>query len=369
MPLVRIFGDFGMLSAFTFVLKADGNTGIKLEFLEPHQFIGMRENDIVADMHVYVGTPARLALGASAALRHVAIRVPDTDAAWLDEYDRIESLPSVVRGRVDLARRLLAFMRKPVDTAAAAAATASDAVPHLSVNPKIAVVTLTTLERIAVWSENMTENIKRQRQRQPVSWYIVCDAGSAGVIESVIDNVHVVETADDASIGAKRNAGCEAARRDGCEVIMMMDDDDFYPIESVAKRLAALRKTGKPIVMCSTIPMYDPRQYSSAMNVPPLLDEPHLRGSEASLAFLTKAWEAQKFAEDVKVAEGAGFLVGRMQQVAEISPLSIIVAIQHGGNCSSRKFPTMKEPNGCHWQLPGSYLNWLQETIQKLSPK
>jgi hypothetical protein len=136
----------------------------------------------------------------------------------------------------------------------------------------------------------------------------------------------------------------------------MMDDDDHYPESSVATRVSWL--TGRGAVYCSTLPMYDLRRYVSAINVPPQIESPAERVSEATLAFRREFWEARGF-PDVGMAEGCGFLDGsgaeRIRQTAEIPPAGVIVSFIHGGNSSSRRVPAEQEPNGCHWGFSDEY--------------
>ena len=51
----------------------------------------------------------------------------------------------------------------------------------------------------------------------------------------------------------------------------------------------------------------------------------------------------------VHIGEGAAFIRGREQMCREISPQDVIVSLNHPRNSSSRKTPTFKEPNGCHY--------------------
>ena len=149
------------------------------------------------------------------------------------------------------------------------------------------------------------------------------------------------------SISAKRNLGVEKAMYD---ILVNMDDDDVYPENSVLHRVAMMLKDpAKECAFSTTIPCYDITKYSSFMNVPPMTLPMAERVSEATMIFTRKFWEANKFDETVKVAEGDAFIRGREQMCRELSPQDVIVSLVHPKNTSARKLPEIKEPNGCHY--------------------
>jgi hypothetical protein len=140
---------------------------------------------------------------------------------------------------------------------------------------------------------------------------------------------------------------------------MMMDDDDHYPKSSVIARVSWLTGLKKQCVYCATIPMYDARNYISAMNVPPLDLPPQSRVSEATLAFTREFWAAQKFPAAVNVAEGEDFIGTRYAMTAEIPPDGVIVSLLHGGNSTSRRVPNTDKPNGCHFGFDDEYFSYI----------
>jgi hypothetical protein len=123
------------------------------------------------------------------------------------------------------------------------------------------------------------------------------------------------------------------------DYLIMMDDDDVYPNNSILHRIAMLLKSpSKDCVFCTTIPCYDITKYSSFMNVPPITLPMSERVSEATLGFKRSFWESQKF-ESVQIAEGNTFIHGREHMCREVSPQEVIVSLVHPKNTSSRKIP------------------------------
>ena len=156
-----------------------------------------------------------------------------------------------------------------------------------------------------------------------------------------------------ASVAAKRNVGVAKAT---AEIILMMDDDDHYPVTSFRRRVSWLQHPWRPkAVAATTIACYDLVKGISAVNSPPMNIPLGQRISEASLAFYKSWWVERGFPEAVQVGEGEEFVAGRESDLLEIPPQQIIVAFSHGKNTSSRRIPS-GDPNGCFWGFPKEYL-------------
>lgn len=160
------------------------------------------------------------------------------------------------------------------------------------------------------------------------------------------------------TIGEKRNMACQRAQHD---IILMMDDDDHYPSSSFSRRVAWLTRhpSGPQASACTTIACYDLLHGTSAVNTPPWTLGLKERISEATLVFFKKFWEEKPF-PSTNMAEGEGFLEGREEQVLELQPQQIIVAMSHGQNASSRRIPQSEGGNpSCFWGFPKEFLIFL----------
>lgn len=159
-------------------------------------------------------------------------------------------------------------------------------------------------------------------------------------------------------IGEKRNIACKRAQN---SIILMMDDDDHYPVQSFRYRVAWLLKhpSQPKCTVATTIACYDLLKGTSAVNTPPFTLGLKERISEATLTFYKSFWEEQQF-PSANMAEGDGFLHGREKDVLELQPQQIIVAMSHGTNSSSRRIPP--GPSGqpsCFWGFPKEFLIFL----------
>ena len=178
-----------------------------------------------------------------------------------------------------------------------------------------------------------------------LEWVIV-DDGDDSIEDCLIGipNVKYVRCENRLNIGEKRNLAVKNAMYD---VLVMMDDDDVYPNNSVLQRVAMMLALQKQCGFCTTIPCYDITKFVSFMNVPPMQLSIGERVSEATLVFTRAFWE-QKHFDEINIAEGNMFVTGREKHCVVLSPQEIIVSLIHPGNTSARKSPE-GEPNGCHY--------------------
>jgi hypothetical protein len=163
-----------------------------------------------------------------------------------------------------------------------------------------------------------------------------------------LDNCHI-------TIGEKRNIGVENATR---EIVLFMDDDDHYPQTSFRRRVAwLLCNDKKKIACCTTLALYDLIHGTSAVNVPPYHLPLSQRISEATLTFHKSAWRERPFPA-VSLSEGEGWIEGRENEVTEIFPQQIIVALTHEKNKSGRRIPPSGPPS-CFWGFDEPFLVFL----------
>ena len=200
-----------------------------------------------------------------------------------------------------------------------------------------------------------------------LEWVIV-DDGSDPIKDLVSDLPNVTYVLCDEreggwTIGAKRNLAVQRAKHD---ILVMLDDDDVYPNNSVVSRVATmLAEPKKDCCFCTTIPCYDIHETKSFMNVPPMVLPMSERVSEATLCFTRAFWEERKFAE-VQIAEGNAFIRGREQRCREMSPQDVIVSLTHKKTTSDRKAPA-GDPNGCHYGFADELFTLVSEIGQAIA--
>jgi len=232
--------------------------------------------------------------------------------------------------------------------------------------PAISVVTL-VYNRPKFIENALLNLLHTDYPKEKIEWVVVDDSEpdqspSNRVIqfqEKFAGNVVYVPVIKKMSIGAKRNLAVEKSTN---SIILMMDDDDHYPATSFRRRVAYLLKSRRryECAVCTTIAMYDLTTGISAVNVPPFNLSLGKRCSEATLTFTKDFWKSRKF-DALDMAEGEAFLANREEQVVEMPPQQIIVAMTHGTNTSRRKVPEGKV--GCFWGFPRELLEFLHGLV------
>lgn len=366
--LIRIFavGETGLDKYLNFLrLEKGGGRSWELEHCDPVTWVPSK----AADIHIHVGLPLRLAIPWA---KFNAFVVSDAASGWAaKEMDHVLTVASVTERATALKalRTMFAVALRKQHPPMLPVPPASGTMP-----PKVAIITPTRNRKH--WWLNMANNV--MRQSWPVShieWIIVDDGDDGQRLATDVDEFmekspgislkYVEVTTGQKSIGYKRNAAVEAAS-DDTDVFVCMDDDDYYPKDSISSRVAWLtrempaEKPQSQIVYCSSIPMYDLKRYISAIHVSDLDLEPANRVSEATLAFTRAAWMERSF-PDESVAEGVGFLEGREGSTVEIPSKDVIVSFIHTGNPSSRRIPKDQAPNGCHYGFPNDYFTYLHK--------
>ncbi len=229
--------------------------------------------------------------------------------------------------------------------------------------PKVSVITITRDRRPFIPLAKYCM-VAQSYPEDKLEWVIVDDGKDQ--IKDLISDIPFVKyilVDEPMSIGAKRNLAIERASHD---VLVMLDDDDVYPNNSILARVAHMLGAPKKECLFSTvIPCYDIHEKKSFMNVPPMPLGMADRVSEATLCFTRKFWEARKF-PDQQIAEGGAFLRGREDMCREMSPQEILVSLCHKKTTSSRKPPAGMEQNGCHYGFADELFTLVSEIGESL---
>jgi glycosyltransferase involved in cell wall biosynthesis len=233
-----------------------------------------------------------------------------------------------------------------------------DKLPKEADLPPVSVITLTRdrrsfipLAKYSFLAQTYPEHL--------LEWVIV-DDGKDPIKDLVSDlpNVTYILLDEPLSIGAKRNLAISRAKHD---ILVMMDDDDVYPNNSVLARVAhMLAESKKDCLFCTMLPCYEIHETKSFMNVPPITLDMSKRVSEATLCFTRSFWQERGF-PDQQIAEGDAFIHGREQMCREFSPQDVIVSLSHKKTTSSRKPPAGMEVNGSHYGFSDELFTLISE--------
>lgn len=129
-------------------------------------------------------------------------------------------------------------------------------------------------------------------------------------------------------IGAKRNKLNQLAIQAGADIIVDMDDDDYYPPNRVEHSVTALNRTGLQIAGSSVMYIY-------------FADDGIIRkfgpygpnhSTAGCFAFTRKFAEEHKYNELVAYAEESQFTDNFTQPMVQLDPFSTILCISHRKN-------------------------------------
>lgn len=132
-------------------------------------------------------------------------------------------------------------------------------------------------------------------------------------------------------IGEKRNICIEKTSYD---IIVHMDDDDYYPPESVLTRVRLLEKfkDHKQCVGCSKVRCFNMLTEETFESYDPIINM-----SESSLAYTRSFFEQQPFNPSDKKAEGHLFIKDRINLCYDIPSQFIICQFTHNKNTVDRR--------------------------------
>lgn len=160
-------------------------------------------------------------------------------------------------------------------------------------------------------------------------------------------------------IGKKRNKANELASG---EIIVHMDDDDYYPPDSIINRVRALLTYSKNCVGCSSINCINLLDNTCFKTCGGYKDNTIITG-EASLCYYKKFWEDQRYDEDVIGEECKAFLENRTNDYIDLHSAFVMIAITHSKNMSDRVIKNSINRFNFFNELPVSVVNLL-ETLQ-----
>jgi Glycosyl transferase family 2 len=154
------------------------------------------------------------------------------------------------------------------------------------------------------------------------------DPALAALLAAQANARYVHEGGQKLPIGAKRNRLNRLALDAGADVIVCMDDDDFYPRERVEHAVTTLARSGTQIAGSSVMYIY-------------FADDGALRkfgpygpyhATNGTFAFTRAFAETHAYDEVVAYAEETSFTRGFSEPLAQMDPFKTILCISHRRN-------------------------------------
>ena len=134
-------------------------------------------------------------------------------------------------------------------------------------------------------------------------------------------------------LGKKRNFLASLARH---EIIVHMDDDDFYPPESVTARVKAIMVSKKDCVGCLKTLCYDLIHDQTFEAYDASVENKPATISESTLAYRKSFWHKQKYKDSDTYGECLAFIKNRQNQIIQIPYIFVVTQLSHSTNTIKR---------------------------------
>ncbi len=131
------------------------------------------------------------------------------------------------------------------------------------------------------------------------------------------------------TIAEKRNIGVQHSSN---SYIIHMDDDDYYPPESILARVKILMKYQASGIECVGSSLYG--TYNLISDTSSMASDGMISLSEASMAYTKRFWEHRPFDGDCVRGEHKPFMEGRLDKIMDIPYSFVLIAFNHKNNFS-----------------------------------
>jgi len=131
------------------------------------------------------------------------------------------------------------------------------------------------------------------------------------------------------TIAWKRNQAIKLSQYD---IIAFMDDDDYYPPDSLLYRINYLLNSNKQCIFCSTIGCFHIYNNTSIINSTSIFSPLEKKVSEATLTFYKSFWINNSFNNNDTFNEGESFIKNKLHLCKDISFKNIIIQLLHKSN-------------------------------------
>lgn len=175
--------------------------------------------------------------------------------------------------------------------------------------------------------------------KDKLEWIIVDDSDTGKELNKELfqlPNVRYIRIQQKIKLGKKRNFAASLAKN---EILIHMDDDDFYPPESVIARVKTLMiSEGKNCTGCTKTLCYDLIHDQTFEAFDASDDDKTLpcTVSESSLAYTKQFWKEQNFNDDDTNGECLNFMKDRHNQIITIPYIFVVTQLSHSNNTVKR---------------------------------
>jgi len=209
--------------------------------------------------------------------------------------------------------------------------------PNINMNelPKVSIIT-PTYKRRKIFSMAVRNFENFIYPKDKLEWIIVDDSPENDEIDETVRDllprdkrikfIHL-DSDEPMTIAMKRNI---CVSNSSNPYIIHMDDDDYYPPESILARIKILLKYKPEGIECVGSTLIG--TYNIINNVSSMSSDGPISLSEASMAYTKKFWEERPFDELCLRGEHKYFTEQRLNKIIDIPYSFILIAVNHKNN-------------------------------------
>ena len=231
--------------------------------------------------------------------------------------------------------------------------------------PTVSILTLTHNRKkffnLAIYNFN---NIDYPRNK--LEWVIYDTSNEANNVEKLLPpedsrgkyNIRYFKENKIETIGNSRNFAISQCKND---IIVMMDDDDYYPDTSVRQRVAPFVDDTVKIACCSIIGTFEINKYISYVDYPDIFGHPNRRFKIASMAIRRELINNDNNkCDDKSISEFNTIISTYLNSIHEINWEGAIISLTHSQNTTFRNVPNT-DKNGCHFGFGEKMFKFITE--------
>jgi glycosyltransferase involved in cell wall biosynthesis len=202
--------------------------------------------------------------------------------------------------------------------------------------PNVSIVTLTKNRKL-IFNTAVFCYLNFMYPREKLEWIIVDDSDKMDeditdlLPDNTMNNIRHIKLHKTMSVSDKRNLGCSLAKN---ELIMNMDDDDYYYPDTILAKVRALHKyPSKDLVVSCLLAIYN------ILNNTSQLVEAKLPSVEASMMFRKSYWKSRMFCPH-PFGEGFSMVYNAFDKVLDLPYMFNFISVTHYANVtgSNRRY-------------------------------
>jgi hypothetical protein len=197
--------------------------------------------------------------------------------------------------------------------------------------PKVSIIT-PTYNRRKLFSMALRNFENFIYPKNKLEWIIVDDTFDETIKDLIprdkrIKYIHIDSGNEPMTVAMKRNIAVSNSTN---QYIVHMDDDDYYPPESILARIKILLKYKSENIECVGSTLIG--TYNIINNTSSMSSDGPISLSEATMAYSKKFWETRPFDENCAKGEHKYFCEQRLDKIIDIPYSFILIAVNHRNN-------------------------------------